>query len=155
MSTESTEYLHLVRIANTDVPGHWFVPHALSRIPGIGIRLATLIARKAEVPLDLRIGYLNEEEVKSLESLILEPHKSGIPSFMLNRKRDRATGEDMHIVSRDLPVYLKNDIDRLKKIQCYRGIRHHLNLRVRGQRTRTSGRGGRTVGVVKKKARQQ
>ncbi|MHA2297617.1 MAG: 30S ribosomal protein S13 [Candidatus Hodarchaeales archaeon] len=153
MSTDSTEYSYLIRIANTDVPGHWFVPHALTHIPGVGIRLATLITRKAEIPLDLRIGYLNEQETKALETIILEPSKHGIPNFLLNRKGDRETGDDLHIVSMDLPIYLKDDIDRLKKIQCYRGIRHHLGLRVRGQRTRTSGRGGRTVGVIKKKLR--
>ncbi|MFW9990433.1 MAG: 30S ribosomal protein S13 [Candidatus Odinarchaeota archaeon] len=153
MSTESNEYLHIVRIANTDVPGHWFVPYALSRVPGVGVRLGTLITRKAEIPLDLRIGYLNEQEIKTVESIILKPQKYGIPAFLMNRKGDRTTGEDLHIVSQDLPVYLKEDIDRLKKIQCYRGIRHHLGLTVRGQRTRTSGRGGRTVGVIKKKAR--
>jgi len=41
-------------------------------------------------------------------------------------------------------------VDRLKKIRCWRGIRHMLGLKVRGQRTRTTGRFGPTVGVKRK-----
>jgi small subunit ribosomal protein S13 len=47
---------------------------------------------------------------------------------------------------------IKNDVDRMKKTHSTKGIRHHLGLRVRGQRTRTTGRGGKTVGVQWKKA---
>lgn len=38
-----------------------------------------------------------------------------------------------------------------QKIKAHRGLRHHWGLRVRGQRTKTTGRRGRTVGVSKKK----
>ena len=34
---------------------------------------------------------------------------------------------------------------------AHRGLRHYWGLRVRGQRTKTTGRKGRTVGVSKKK----
>ncbi|RLG48363.1 MAG: 30S ribosomal protein S13, partial [Thermoproteota archaeon] len=34
---------------------------------------------------------------------------------------------------------------------CWKGIRHALGLKVRGQRTRTTGRRGRTVGYQRKK----
>ncbi|MHA1722752.1 MAG: 30S ribosomal protein S13, partial [Candidatus Baldrarchaeia archaeon] len=51
----------------------------------------------------------------------------------------------------DLVLTIKSDIDRMKKIKSWKGIRHALGLKVRGQRTRTTGRGGRTIGVTKKK----
>jgi len=35
--------------------------------------------------------------------------------------------------------------------RSHRGIRHFRGLKVRGQRTKTTGRGGATVGVVRKK----
>ena len=45
------------------------------------------------------------------------------------------------------------DIDKLKKIRCYRGVRHMQGLPVRGQRTRSSFRkSGKTVGVSREKA---
>ncbi len=40
----------------------------------------------------------------------------------------------------------------MRKIRCYKGIRHETGQPVRGQRTRSSFRTQKTVGVVKKKA---
>ncbi len=40
----------------------------------------------------------------------------------------------------------------MKKLRSWKGIRHNLGLKVRGQRTRTTGRLGLTVGVTKGKA---
>ena len=39
----------------------------------------------------------------------------------------------------------------MKKIGCWKGIRHKLGLKVRGQRTVTTGRIGFTIGVSKGK----
>jgi small subunit ribosomal protein S13 len=38
----------------------------------------------------------------------------------------------------------------MKDIRTWKGIRHSLGLKVRGQRTRTTGRSGKAVGVKKK-----
>jgi small subunit ribosomal protein S13 len=46
---------------------------------------------------------------------------------------------------------LKDDIDRLRTMKCYRGIRHASGNKVRGQRGRSNGRGGLTLGVSRKK----
>ncbi|MFX0093143.1 MAG: 30S ribosomal protein S13, partial [Candidatus Hodarchaeota archaeon] len=97
------------------------------------------------------MGFLTDAEVEKIEEITRSPKDHKIPHFLLNRRKDLETGEDIHVASIDIPVYLKDDLDRLKKINCYRGIRHKLGLRVRGQRTRTSGRGGQTIGVTKKK----
>ena len=61
------------------------------------------------------------------------------------------TGEDQHLVSSKLKFAVKSDIDFMRKIRSYKGIRHELGLPVRGQRTRTSFRGGKAVGVSKSK----
>ena len=45
---------------------------------------------------------------------------------------------------------VKSDIDFMTDIRSWKGIRHSLGLKVRGQRTRTTGRKGRAVGVAKK-----
>ncbi len=46
---------------------------------------------------------------------------------------------------------MREDLERMKKIRCHRGLRHKWGLRVRGQHTKTTGRGNVTVGVVRKK----
>ena len=51
----------------------------------------------------------------------------------------------------DLEVSLKDDINRMKMIRSYKGVRHETGQKVRGQRTKSTGRTGATVGVKKKK----
>jgi small subunit ribosomal protein S13 len=70
---------------------------------------------------------------------------------MLNRRKDLLSGEDRHIMGADLLVNLREDINLLRKIRSYRGIRHERGLKVRGQRTKSTGRRGAVVGVVRKK----
>jgi len=48
-----------------------------------------------------------------------------------------------------LDLAIKNDVEAEKNVQSWTGVRHSLGLKVRGQRTRTTGRKGRTVGVRK------
>jgi small subunit ribosomal protein S13 len=50
---------------------------------------------------------------------------------------------------------LREDLNRLRKTRSYRGIRHELGLPVRGQRTKSSFRTGRTIGVSRKKAKEK
>jgi Ribosomal protein S13 len=57
----------------------------------------------------------------------------------------------MHLVSSELIFYARQDIEREKKTRSWRGVRHSLELKVRGQRTRTTGRFGASVGVKKKR----
>ena len=147
-----TSFQFIVRVAATDLRGDWPINYALQKIKGVGPRLARTILEKLEIPLNLRAGYLTEEDVTRIEDILAKPTDFGIPSYMVNRQRDLTTGEDMHLLGNDLATYLKRDLDRMKKTRSIRGIRHSLGLTVRGQRTRTSGRGkGRTVGVQRKK----
>jgi small subunit ribosomal protein S13 len=75
--------------------------------------------------------------------------KIGIPAWALNRRKDPETGSNFHLMGSDLDFVLKADIDRERFVGSWRGIRHSLGLKVRGQRTRTTGRKGRTIGVRK------
>ncbi len=144
-------YRHVVRIAETDVGGEMKVPWGLAEVKGIGYNLALHLCRVLKIDPDMKIGYLTDEELKKVEDALKNPRKYGIPSWMLNRRKDYSTGNDMHLVSSDLIFYVKQDIEREKKIKSYRGIRHSLGLKVRGQRTRTTGRVGGTVGVRKQR----
>ena len=79
------------------------------------------------------------------------PRAPQIPAWFLNRQKDYKTGKNSQAFSNNLGAKLREDLERLKKIRAHRGLRHYWGLRVRGQRTKTTGRKGRTVGVSKKK----
>ncbi len=63
------------------------------------------------------------------------------------------TGKDKHLTGNELKLQKEFDIRFLKKIKCYRGMRHAYGLPVRGQRTRGNFRKGAAVGVMKKAAK--
>ena len=96
-----------------------------------------------------RMGYLSSEQVKSIENIIKNPSASNFPSWFLNRRRDVETGEDKHLITSDVAFTIRNDIEREKTSGSWRGIRHMFGLKVRGQRTRCTGRKGGAVGVAK------
>ena len=56
----------------------------------------------------------------------------------------------MHLITADLVLRTKTDIDDAKNIRSWRGYRHAYGLKVRGQRTKTTGRSGKSLGVKKK-----
>lgn len=148
------EYNHQLRIAGADCPGDWLVSRALTKIRGVGYRLACQICEKADIDPDMRCGFLTEDEIQLIEDILINTTAFGLPTWMLNRQKDLESGEDFHLISSDLIDILRLDIEREKKTRSYRGIRHYLGLPVRGQRTKTSGRGGATIGVSKKKMKQ-
>ncbi len=144
-------YRYIVRIAATDIDGELKTVYGLAEIKGVGVNLANAICRVLGIDPNMKIGYLTDEEIEKIEDVLKDPLKYGIPAWMLNRRKDYTTGKDMHLIGADLIYYVKQDIEREKKIKSWRGIRHALGLKVRGQRTRTTGRLGATVGVRKKR----
>jgi len=151
MEKDGREFKHIVRIAGTDLDGTLKVPYALARIKGVGIRLGLVIARLLGLDPDMRIGYITDEEAKKIEEVLRDPVAYGVKPWLVNRQRDPETGRDIHLIGADLELRVKMDIDLMQKIKCWRGIRHALGLKVRGQKTRTTGRRGMTVGVVKRR----
>jgi len=147
----SREFRHIVRVTDTDIDGTLKVGYALTKIKGVSISLANAILKKAGINPEIRLGLLSEEQVKKIEDVLLNPAKYGIPSWLLNRRKDLETGKDLHLLSSDLVLRTKMDIDLMKKIKSWKGYRHAYGLKVRGQRTRTTGRTGKTVGVSKKR----
>ena len=145
------EFQHIIRIADTDLDGTLKVDYALTKIKGVGIRLAKVIAKKADVKAEDRLGFLSDAEVKRIKDVIENPSKYHVPGWLLNRSKDSETGRDLHIVGSDLVLQTKTDIDQMKKVKSWKGIRHAYGLKVRGQRTRTTGRKGKAIGVKKKR----
>jgi small subunit ribosomal protein S13 len=143
------------RKLRSQVDGNAKIEHGLTEISGIGRRFAQVITKLAGIDPNLRIGAISEKELNRLEEIILNPIENGVPNWMVNRPKDLRTGEDLHIIGNKLEITVKRDIDRMKKIKSYKGVRHHLKLKVRGQRTRSTGRHGLVIGVVRRKKGQQ
>ncbi len=144
----------IVRIVGKDVDGGLSVKDALPKVKGIGVNLAASLARAVEEQLGLDasapIGSLTDQEIEQVEEVIKSPSKYGVPAFLLNRQRDEETGEPVHLVMSELVFGVKQDVQKEKDLRTWIGWRHSLGQKVRGQRNRTTGRTGMTVGVLKK-----
>jgi len=127
------------------------MPYALKRIKGVNLTLANAILKKAGINPDKRAGFLTESDVERIEQIIKDPTKFALPNWLLNRRKDLETGKDLHIIRADLDLRTKTDIKQMKEIKSWRGYRQAYGLKVRGQRTRTTGRKGKAVGVKVKK----
>ncbi|MCS6784807.1 MAG: 30S ribosomal protein S13, partial [Candidatus Caldarchaeum sp.] len=148
----SKDFRLIVRVMNTDVDGTLKVPYALARVKGIGVNLGYAISRVAGIDPQTRIGNLSEKQIEKIEQIAKNPVKNGIPAWMVNRRFDPITGENKHLIGADLELAVKEDIQTMMRTKSWKGIRHSLGLKVRGQRTRTTGRTGMTVGVSRKAA---
>lgn len=151
---EKSDFRYIVRIANTDLDGNRSVVTALTGIKGIGTRLAEIITDRAGIARSEKVGDLPEAKTEEIEVLV-EEMSGNVPPWLLNRKKDYDTGDDLHIIGPDLDMTRSDDINRMRMIRCYKGIRHEQGKKVRGQRTRSNGRSGLTVGVRRKSVRLQ
>ena len=147
-------FRHIIRVASTDLDGNLQVPQALTKIKGVGARYAEFCVKIAKVDPNQRLGYLSDREVKKLEETIKTPPEE-LPSYLVNRQKDIKTGADDHVIGSTLMLVNKSDIDRMKRTKSRKGIRHQLGLKVRGQRTKSTGRRGQIVGVHRRKLKQQ
>lgn len=143
------------RKLRSQVDGSAKIEYGLTQIRGIGKRFAQAIVIAAGFDSNIRIGAIQEKDLNKLEEIILNPLKYGIPVWMLNRKKDLRTGEDLHVIGNQLEITVKRDVDRMKRIKSYKGVRHHLRLKVRGQKTKSTGRHGLVVGVMRRRLRKK
>ena len=123
----------MARIAGVDIPRDKRVEISLRYIYGIGPTAARHILSQAQVNPATKTRDLTDEEVNRVRELI----------------------DKEHTVEGDLRREVRQNIQRLIEINCYRGVRHRRGLPVRGQRTRTNARtkrGARRTVAGKKKA---
>lgn len=146
----SREFRAILRVSGTNVDGTKKLVYGLTRIRGIGPSYATAVVRASELRPEMRMGDLSEADVQKLEDVMRDPAKYGLPPRLFNRRKSFESGRDLHLIGADLSLSVKTDIDFMTDIRTWKGIRHSLGLKVRGQRTRTTGRKGRAVGVAKK-----
>ena len=147
---EDDDFKYIVRLANSDLDGNKLVNQALTNIKGVGHRTARIIVEEAEVPTNVRIGTLSDEQITEIGN-VLEELDEISPVWLLNRRKDYYSGDNKHILGIELTAQKGDDINRLRMIRCYRGTRHETGKKCRGQKTRSNGRKGTTMGVSKKR----
>ena len=70
-----------------------------------------------------------------------------VPDWLANHRNDFFAGETTHEIGTDLELTRRQDINRMKMIDSYKGVRHKRGQKVRGQRTKSTGRSEGTIGV--------
>ncbi len=119
------------RISGVDLPVQKKVVQALQSIYGVGPKRAKQLVTRAKIDESKRARDLTNTEIATIQKLLEEYPTEG-----------------------DLRRLIRDNIDRLKRVRSYRGMRHSANLPVRGQRTRVNARTNRgkrkTVGAMTK-----
>ena len=149
--SDDSDFKYIIRIANSDVSGEERLAYALTSIRGIGPRISNAIVQKLKLDPNKLAGKLDDKNVVDIENVIMNLNDY-VPDWLLNRQKDYDTGEDIHPVSVELKMTLDEDLNRMKKVKSYKGIRHASGHKVRGQRTYSNGRKGLALGVSKKRA---
>jgi len=152
-SKKDENFKYIVRLVNTDVDGNKPIIIGLQSVRGVGSRVAEVIVRRAGVDRIAKVGTLEDGQIETLENLITT-YADYAPAWAVNRQLDFETGDDMHIVGVNMEISLKDDLNRMKMIRSYKGVRHEGGQKVRGQRTRTNGRTGLTLGVMRQRQAQ-
>ncbi|MBK38759.1 MAG: 30S ribosomal protein S13 [Euryarchaeota archaeon] len=144
------DFNYILRLADSDIDGLSRIGMGLTSVKGVGARTALAICEIAGVDKEKLGGQLTDEEQQKIRDAI-ESYPTEVPLWMLNRQRDIETGDELHLFSMDVTMTQDDDIARLRATKAYRGLRHAARKRVRGQRTRSNGRSGLTLGVQRKK----
>lgn len=148
---QKEQLIEIVRILSTDLNGRLKIRNSLRKIKGISFMTAKVFCEKAKIDPNTITGQLTEEQIKRLEEVVKNPAKFGVPKYMMNMRKSPYTGEDGHFTGAELQIETRKILGDMKKLGSYVGIRHRLGQPVRGQRTRSSFRENRSVGVSKKK----
>ncbi len=143
---EDEDFTYFVRIGNTDLDGTESIETALLEADGVGRRVAKATINKINAEPGQVLGSLNDTKIDKIKQTI-EEFQEMAPSWMLNRRKDMYTGEDRHLVGVDVERTEERDIERMKEISSYKGIRHQQGKKVRGQKTRSTGREDTEVAV--------
>jgi len=145
---------YFVRIGREDLDGTKTVERSLTDLNGIGTRTARLVTEEVDVDRDATFGALDDDDIDAVVDVVenLEDH---VPEWMVNRQNDFFTGESTHEIGGELDEKRRHDINRMKTISSYRGVRHKRGQKVRGQRTKSTGRSEGTIGVNVEEIREE
>lgn len=124
----------MARVAGIEIPPNKKAWVGLTYIFGVGETLAKRVLQEANVPDTLRIRELSEDQLARINAIL----------------------DKKYVVEGQLRRQIAQNIQRLKEISSYRGMRHRRSLPVRGQRTRSNARtrkGPRKTVAGKKQAK--
>lgn len=145
------DFHFIVHIANTDLDGNKKSVVALMKVKGLGKRVAEKVAELSGLDSNKKIGSYTEEKFAEVEKAIASISTT-FPEWMVNRQKEFETGSSRHAIGTEVDLAVREDINRMKMIRSYKGIRHETGQKVRGQRTRSNGRTGLTMGVTRARA---
>jgi small subunit ribosomal protein S13 len=151
---EDEDIRYFVRIGQTDLDGTKSVERSLTEMNGIGRRTARIIADEAGVDRGETLGLLDDDDIDEVVGLV-ENYADHVPDWMTNRRNDFFTGETEHVTGNDLTLTRQQDVNRMKMISSYKGVRHKRGQKVRGQRTKSTGRTEGTIGVNVEEIREE
>ncbi|MBD3398044.1 30S ribosomal protein S13 [Candidatus Micrarchaeota archaeon] len=144
----------IIRLAGKDVPGQLTLRRALLRVKGIGqttrLLVAEIIAKELKVSPTVKVGTFTDEQIEKIDSILMNIQAHAVPAYLLNRRKSRESGKDEHNIMNDLVFSQRQDIEHEKKLYTWKGYRHHYGQKVRGQRTKNTGRHGMSLGVIRK-----
>jgi len=106
------------RLLGVDIPSDRPIVVSLTYLYGVGPKTARELCHKAGIDAPTRARDLGEDEIGRLAAVL----------------------DKDYVVEGQLRRQLVQNINRLRDIGCYRGLRHRRGLPVRGQRTRTNAR---------------
>lgn len=138
----------IIRLFGTDIAGGRKIKNSLCEMQGMGFTTVKAVLNKAEIDKNKIANDLSDEEIDKIKNVI---EKNDLPNEILNRRKDPEDGSNKLMVATDLEIKERQDIDRMKKLGSYRGIRHRQGLPVRGQKTKSSFRGTSSVGVSRER----
>ena len=151
---EDDDLRYFVRIGQTDLDGTRSVERALTGLDGIGRRTARIVASEAGIDRQATLGRLEDDEIDSIVEIV-ESFAEKVPDWMANRRRDFYSGETTHEIGNDVNMTQRQDVNRMQMIRSYKGVRHQRGQKVRGQRTKSTGRTEGTVGVNIEEVREE
>ena len=151
---EKENFRGIVRIAGKDVSGEMNLKRALLRVTGIGHTMANTAAAAIQKDLGInpltQVGEYTDEQIEKIDKVLFSLQDHNLPSFLFNRNKDFMGGKDRHVIMNDLVFEVTQDVEREKKQYTWKGYRHAYGQKVRGQKTRNTGRSGMAVGVLRK-----
>src|SRR2546428_9948920 len=96
-------FRYIVRLANTDLEGARSVVYALTKVKGLGVRIAETVADLSGVSRKERIGNLTDAETEKIED-VLSKIAELVPHWMENRPNDWYTGTALHAYNSDIQL---------------------------------------------------
>merc|ERR1712093_586031 len=144
-------FAHIIRLVNTNIDGKEKIMFALTRIKGLGRRFAGLVCRKGEVDQSKRAGEFSVEKLEKLMEIVSNAQSYRIPIWFLNNQKEYVSGTQTQASAAQIDGLMRDTIERLKKTRSNRGLRHCWGVRVRGQHTKTTGRGCKNISASARK----